>query len=147
MTVNRRCQSVVAGALVALWVSALAAATPADALTGPVASLTPTAPLTPVAPLPSVTTLVPTVQMPVDGIASSGSCTHDRHNNGATGIGGDGQGRTGGNEDAQCQGAGLQFIGPAIGQVAAVMGPTIIGATILAPVQTSAGSSAATLSP
>jgi len=91
--------------------------------------------------------LAPAVQAPVDGIASSGSCTHDRHNNGATGLGGDGQARTGGNEDAQCQGAGLQFIGPGIGQVAVVMGPTIIGATVNAPVQTSAGNTAANFSP
>jgi hypothetical protein len=37
----------------------------------------------------------------------------------------------------------LAFIGPAIGQVSNVVGPTIIGATILAPVTVSSGSAAA----
>jgi hypothetical protein len=86
--------------------------------------------------------LTPAVQAPVNGSASAGSCTRDRIDNGAFGVGGDLQGRTGGTEDVQCQGAGLQFIGPSIGQVASVMGPTIIGSTVFAPVQTSAGSSA-----
>src|SRR5579884_3388773 len=44
----------------------------------------------------------------VGGSASFGSCTHDRHSNGTAWIGGDGQARTGGNEEAQCQGTGSQ---------------------------------------
>jgi len=124
MTLNRRCGRAVAAALGALSICASGAAARAD-----------------------VTGLSPAVQMPVNGIASAGDCTHDRHTNGAAGIGGDGQGRTGGTENAQCQQSGLQFIGPGVGQVASVTGATIIGATINAPVQTSAGSAAANFSP
>ena len=36
-------------------------------------------------------------------------------------------------------GSVLSFIGPSIGQVATVIGPTIIGATVLGPVTVSAG--------
>jgi hypothetical protein len=38
-----------------------------------------------------------------------------------------------------CQGAGLSFIGPAIGQVATVIGPTIIGPVANVNVAVSAG--------
>jgi hypothetical protein len=34
---------------------------------------------------------------------------------------------------------GLTFVGPAIGQVASAIGPTIIGATVLAPINVSTG--------
>jgi hypothetical protein len=37
------------------------------------------------------------------------------------------QGNTGGTEGKVCQGAGLAFVGPSVGQVANVVGPTIIG--------------------
>ena len=36
------------------------------------------------------------------------------------------QGSIGGTEASVCQGSGLSFVGPAVGQVATVMGPTII---------------------
>ena len=124
MALNRTRRGAVATALAGLSICASAAGANAQVLTG-----------------------TPAVQAPINGSASSGACTHDRHNTGGFGFGGDGQGRTGGTEDVQCQGAGLQFIGPAIGQVASVMGPTIIGSNVNAPVQTSAGSSAANFVP
>ena len=37
-----------------------------------------------------------------------------------------GQGRVSGNEASVCQGSGLSFVGPSVGQVATVMGPTIL---------------------
>jgi hypothetical protein len=37
------------------------------------------------------------------------------------------QGATAGTESKVCQGGGLVFVGPAVGQVATVMGPTVIG--------------------
>jgi hypothetical protein len=37
------------------------------------------------------------------------------------------QGSTAGTEAKVCQGSGPVFIGPAVGQVAAVIGPTVIG--------------------
>ena len=39
----------------------------------------------------------------------------------------------------QICGAGLVFVGPSIGQVATVIGPTIIGSTVAAPVTVSPG--------
>ena len=53
--------------------------------------------------------------------------------------GGDGQGQTGGTQNEICQGAGVVFIGPAVGQVASVVGPTIIGPTNVGAVNVSAG--------
>jgi hypothetical protein len=41
-------------------------------------------------------------------------------------VSNEGQGRASGNEASVCQGAGLAFIGPSVGQVANIMGPTII---------------------
>jgi hypothetical protein len=43
----------------------------------------------------------------------------------------EGQGRTGGNDYQVCTGAGLTFIGPAVGQVATVIGPTIISPSVV----------------
>jgi hypothetical protein len=37
------------------------------------------------------------------------------------------QGATAGTETKVCQGGGLVFVGPAVGQVATVIGPTVIG--------------------
>ncbi|MDB5064899.1 MAG: hypothetical protein JWM18_1333 [Chloroflexi bacterium] len=37
------------------------------------------------------------------------------------------QGATAGTEAKVCQGSGLSFVGPAVGQVATVIGPTVIG--------------------
>src|SRR5438309_6690878 len=39
----------------------------------------------------------------------------------------EGQGGTAGNQPQVCLGSGLSFIGPAVGQVATVIGPTTIG--------------------
>jgi hypothetical protein len=38
----------------------------------------------------------------------------------------EGQGRTGGNDIYACIGAGLSFVGPSVGMISTVMGPTII---------------------
>jgi hypothetical protein len=51
----------------------------------------------------------------------------------------DGQGRTGGTASEVCTGAGLTFVGPAIGQIASVMGPTIIGPAVIGTSVQSAG--------
>jgi len=87
------------------------------------------------------------VPAPVNGIASSADCTHDRINDGPTGIPGDGQGRTGGTQDDLCQDQGIQFTGPSVGQVAAVIGPTIIGGTVDTPIQVGPGSHSVTPAP
>jgi hypothetical protein len=42
----------------------------------------------------------------------------------------DGQGRTGGTQTHVCTGAGLTFIGPSVGQMASVIGPTIISPVV-----------------
>jgi hypothetical protein len=49
-----------------------------------------------------------------------------------------GVGTAGGTTGESC-GAVLSFIGPAIGQIATVIGPTVIGSAVLAPVTVSAG--------
>jgi hypothetical protein len=49
-----------------------------------------------------------------------------------------GNGPAGGTATQVC-GSTLAFIGPSIGQVASIVGPTIIGATVLGPVTVSAG--------
>jgi hypothetical protein len=41
-------------------------------------------------------------------------------------ISNEGQGRVSGNEASVCQGSGLAFIGPSVGQLATIMGPTIM---------------------
>jgi hypothetical protein len=60
---------------------------------------------------------VPTAALSVPNVAA-GACT--------TATGNEGQGRTGGNDNQVCLGAGLSFIGPSIGQISTVIGPTII---------------------
>jgi hypothetical protein len=42
-----------------------------------------------------------------------------------------------------CQGTGLIFVGPMIGQIAAVIGPTTIGPAVVGPTVVSAGAGAA----
>jgi hypothetical protein len=56
------------------------------------------------------------VDLPVGGAAEA--CE--------TPSGVEGQGRTGGNDIYTCIGAGLSFVGPSIGLISTVMGPTII---------------------
>src|SRR6266513_3132805 len=53
--------------------------------------------------------------------------------------GGDGQGATGGTNNEVCQGSGVIVLGPQVGQVATVIGPTIIGPSTVGVVNTSAG--------
>jgi len=64
--------------------------------------------------------------------------------NGACGSssGAEGQGGTGGTNAYTCVGAGLVFVGPAIGQIASVIGPTIIGPAVVGAVNVSAGDAA-----
>jgi hypothetical protein len=50
-------------------------------------------------------------------------------------------GGSGGTNTQMACGAVLSFIGPSIGSVSTVIGPTIIGSTILAPVTVSNGGS------
>jgi hypothetical protein len=53
--------------------------------------------------------------------------------------GGDGQGPTGTVNTDICQGSGVMFVGPQIGQVASVIGPTVIGPVSGVAVNTAAG--------
>jgi hypothetical protein len=52
------------------------------------------------------------------GLPAGGACT--------TPTGVEGQGRTGGTDIYSCMGAGLSFVGPSIGLISTVIGPTII---------------------
>lgn len=58
-------------------------------------------------------------------------------------FGPNGQGPVGGTLATVCTGAGLTFIGPAVGQVASVIGPTIIGPAVIGNVVVSAGNGSA----
>jgi hypothetical protein len=53
--------------------------------------------------------------------------------------GAEGQGGTAGTNAYTCVGAGLVFVGPAIGQIASVIGPTIIGPGYVGAINVSAG--------
>jgi hypothetical protein len=55
---------------------------------------------------------------PIGGVPTGGDCSNP--------AGVEGQGRTGGNDIYACIGAGLSFVGPSIGLISTVMGPTII---------------------
>jgi hypothetical protein len=54
-------------------------------------------------------------------------------------VAGENQGRTGGNDIEACVGAGLSFIGPSIGQIATVIGPTTISPAVVGGSIVSAG--------
>jgi hypothetical protein len=69
-----------------------------------------------------------------DSALAGGAC--------GTPTGGEGQGGTGGTAAQACLGAGLSFIGPAIGQIATVIGPTIIGPAVVGTSIVSAGDAA-----
>jgi hypothetical protein len=74
--------------------------------------------------------------VPPTGItSSSGPC--------GTSTGVEGQGATGGTTAQICAGAGLTFVGPAIGQIATVIGPTIIGPAVIGNIVVSAGNASA----
>jgi hypothetical protein len=49
------------------------------------------------------------------------------------------QGPAGGTEAKICQGAGLAYVGPAVGEIATVIGPTIMGPAVVGPINVSAG--------
>jgi hypothetical protein len=70
-----------------------------------------------------------------DSAVAAGAC--------GTPTGGEGQGGTGGTAAQACLGAGLSFIGPAIGQISSVIGPTIIGPAVVGTLIVSAGDAAA----
>jgi hypothetical protein len=54
-------------------------------------------------------------------------------------ISNEGVGRAGGNEASVCQGAGLAFIGPSVGAVATIVGPTIMSPGFVGTVIQSTG--------
>ena len=56
-----------------------------------------------------------------------------------TPTGAESQGGTGGTAQQACLSAGLSYIGPAIGQISSVVGPTIITAGFVGNIVTSAG--------
>jgi hypothetical protein len=60
-----------------------------------------------------------------------------------TQIGVEGQGPPGSIEDKVCMGAGLSFIGPSIGQIATVIGPTTIGPAFIGTSVATAGGNVA----
>jgi hypothetical protein len=68
---------------------------------------------------------------PVGGGAVAGPCGRP--------TAGQGQGGSGTVSTQVCQGAGLTFIGPAIGEIASVVGPTIIGPAFVGNSIVSAG--------
>jgi hypothetical protein len=71
------------------------------------------------------------VTLPVGGgPVSAGACTTATQ---------EGQGRTGGTATDVCSGAGLVFIGPSIGQIATVIGPTIMSPAFVGQSIVSAG--------
>jgi hypothetical protein len=55
----------------------------------------------------------------------------------------EGQGAVAGTESKICLGAGLVFVGPAVGQIATVIGPTIMGPAVIGTSVVSAGNVAA----
>jgi hypothetical protein len=65
------------------------------------------------------------------GIGTAGLC--------GSATGNEGQGRTGGNDTQVCMGSGLSFIGPSVGQIATVIGPTIISPAVVGTSVVSAG--------
>jgi hypothetical protein len=68
---------------------------------------------------------------------ASGAC-------GGTSTAGQGQNNTGGTTSLHCLGSGVSFTGPAIGQIATVVGPTIISPAVAgAAIVVSAGNGAA----
>jgi hypothetical protein len=79
------------------------------------------------------------VALPIggNGALASGLC-------GGTSTAGQGQGGTGGTTSQHCLGAGLSFTGPSIGQIATVIGPTIISPAVVgASIVVSGGNGAA----
>jgi hypothetical protein len=56
-----------------------------------------------------------------------------------TPTGAESQGGTGGTTAQACMSAGLSYIGPAIGQISSVVGPTIITASFVGNIVNSAG--------
>jgi hypothetical protein len=69
----------------------------------------------------------------VGNAATPGAC--------GTTTGVEGQGGTA-NENRVCMGAGLSFIGPSVGQIATVQGPTIIGTAVIGTQIVAAGDAA-----
>jgi hypothetical protein len=81
--------------------------------------------------VPRTLTALPSWMIAGGPAVTSGQCS--------TTISGE-AGSTAGTESHVCLGAGLSFIGPAIGQIATVIGPTIISPGFTGTVVVSAGS-------
>jgi hypothetical protein len=71
---------------------------------------------------------IPTALDGLGGLGNLGPIGNNPAVAGACGTptGAEGQGGTGGTSAQACLGAGLSFIGPQVGQIASVIGPTII---------------------
>ncbi|HTE61129.1 MAG TPA: hypothetical protein VK631_12320 [Solirubrobacteraceae bacterium] len=78
---------------------------------------------------------VPIVASPGPGFSAAGPCSDSR--------GTEGQGGTARISNQVCMGSGLSFVGPAVAQIASVVGPTIIGPSAVGTVIVSAGNAAA----
>ena len=92
---------------------------------------------------PALTT--PTWALPAGLTGGAVSVPNSGNNAGATGacdpVVSGGQGPAGNAESLVCQGAGLTFVAPSIGQIASVIGPTIISPAVVGnQIITSAGS-------
>jgi hypothetical protein len=113
----KRRRSIIAAALAA--VALLAGAVPA----AEASSLTPAASFSS-SPRTSYLT-------PVGTIPGAGGVTNtNAASTCGSASGNDTQGRVGTSTILTCQGAGLVFVGPATGQIATVIGPTIIGGVV-----------------
>jgi hypothetical protein len=104
---------------------AAASAVPAAALPSAVASPTPTFPVA----------ALPASGAPVGGVVLGGNQIGQA---GCVGTNRPSIGGNAGSTSAQTCGAVLSFNGPQIGQIATVIGPTIIGSVVEAPIQESA---------
>lgn len=80
---------------------------------------------------PIPTAFAPYPEAAIGGNVIPGAC--------GNAVAGENQGRTGGNDIEACVGAGLSFIGPATGQIATVIGPTIISPAVVGGTIVSAG--------
>jgi hypothetical protein len=79
--------------------------------------------------LPTAFAPYPAAPIPATGVP--GAC--------GNAVVGEAQGRTGGNDIEACVGAGLSFVGPSIGQIATVIGPTTISPAVVGGSIVSAG--------
>ena len=81
--------------------------------------------------LSTPTAFAPYPGTPIGAALPGGAC--------GNAVVGEALGRTGGNDIEACVGAGLSFIGPSIGQIATVIGPTTISPAVVGGSIVSAG--------